>query len=65
MSPDDDTDYVTLTPAVGHGKWNVVVMRYDPTTREYVIARMSYQLPETAARALAQSWAAATHLEVR
>lgn len=65
MSPDDDRDYITINPAVKAGKYNVVIMRWDAREHDYVVFRMSEQLPETAARSLAQCWALASRLEVR
>jgi hypothetical protein len=60
-----DEDYVMVNPAVRPHKFNAVVMRFDHTSQEYVVFRISEALPESAARALAQSWAAAMHMEVR
>jgi len=61
----DEPDYVTVNPAMPFRKFNAVVMRFDHTQQEYVVFRISEALPETAAKALASSWAAAMRVEVR
>lgn len=63
MSPAGDR-YVTVTPAVAHGKFNVSVRKELPDG-EYFIVRISSALPHIAAEALAKSWAAAMQLEIR
>lgn len=60
-----DRDYVTVLPTAHPHKFIVSIMVYRKRDDEYVMTRCSHSLSEPAARALAQSWAAATHLEVR
>lgn len=59
-----DEDYITIVPAVAHHKFNVCLMKID-ARGEYYAMRVSERLNETAAKALAESWAAATKLEIR
>lgn len=58
-----DVSYVTLLPTMRRGYFLVVVM--EPRGDDYHEKHVSHPLKEEAARALAQSWAAAAHLEVR
>lgn len=65
-----DAGYVTINPAVGRGKFNVVVMRpaagsYHGSDAEYVVFRISPQMSKVEAEKLAQKWAAETRLERR
>lgn len=61
----DDTDYITLMPAVAFKKFCVAVMKYSRPEDGYYVFRCSQELPEAAAHSLARSWAAAMRLEVR
>jgi hypothetical protein len=64
---DDDGDnpnYVTVLPAI-HDHAVVAIMRWNYTGQEYEIQKCSQSLQRNAAEALAQSWAAALHLEIR
>lgn len=61
----DEADYVTVNPAVPHDRWCVVLMKWDHTLQEYVVFRCSDPLKKPAAEALALSWGAASHLEIR
>ena len=57
--------YITVTPAVQPTfKFNVSI-RAEQHDGEYVVTRISEPLPHFAAKALAESWAAALHLEIR
>lgn len=63
--------YITLAPAVkwnptamDWNRWVVVVMR-ESRPEEYIQTRCSEAMKRGQAEALAQSWAAAMHLEVR
>lgn len=56
--------YVTLAPAMYSKRWMVVVMK-EIRPEEYIQTRCSEAMKRGQAEALAQSWAAAMHLEVR
>lgn len=60
-----EPDYVTITPAVKHGQYNVCHMKWVNQSDGYVTYRVSSMLPKPAAEALAKSWAAALHAEIR
>ena len=62
---DDDADYVTVLPTTDPHKFLTCVMVYVKKEDAYVSGRCSGPLTHAAARALAQMWAAAKHLEVR
>jgi hypothetical protein len=65
--------YVTINPAVPHGKFNVVVMRPVAGSyigghveeADYVVFRISPPMPKSEAHELARKWAAQDRLEVR
>ncbi len=61
--PDDTADYVTVIPAVRYKWFNVVIMAWNK--EEYRPKRVSYPMKQWAANALAESWAAVNHLEIR
>lgn len=58
-----EVDYVTVLPTMDAHKFLTVVMHYAHD--DFVQTRISRPLPRPAATALAVSWAAALHLEVR
>lgn len=63
-----EPDYVTVNRAVTPGnpsRFCVLLMKYHQQNDEYLAVKCSEALPEAAARALAQSWAAALQLDVR
>lgn len=60
-----DSDYVTVLACTNPQRALVCVMHYDKAQDSYVLGRMSDALAVRAARALAESWAAALKLEVR
>lgn len=60
-----DEDYITLLPTANPRKFLVVVMHYRKRDDEYVQGRVSQPLNETAAKSLAEMWAAAMKLSVR
>jgi hypothetical protein len=60
-----ETDYITINPAVAHGKYNVCVMQWKSHDDNYQVFRISAPLTAAAADVLAKSWAAATRLEIR
>jgi len=73
---EDNPDYITLvatmhpTMEIGvdhskHAKCMVAIMHWDVTTEGYVMGKCSSILNHRAARALAESWSAAKHLEIR
>lgn len=62
---EEESDYITINPAVASYRYNVVVMKWDHTLQEYVVFRCSQAISDSAAKALARSWAAATKLEIR
>lgn len=60
-----EPDYVTISHTTTPGRFCVLVMTHDPRDDEYTIRKTSQALDETAARSLANSWAAALGLEIR
>lgn len=61
----NDADYIRIAPAIAPSKYCVLLMKYHSRDDSYLAVRSSQPLSETAARSLAQSWAAALGLEVR
>lgn len=61
----DDPDYVTTLACVNPQRAIVAVMHYDKADDSYRVKKCSEPLSQKAAIALADSWAAALHLEVR
>lgn len=64
LHTNQERDYVTINPAVAPHRFNVVIMRWNPSDG-YAVFRISQPLKAEAALMLARSWAAASHLEVR
>lgn len=62
---DENPDYITTVPTANSFRELVVIMHYDGEDRGWVIKRCSDALSPRAAKALAESWAAASHLEIR
>lgn len=60
-----ELDYVTVNPAVAHDRFNVVIMRWNHTTGDYQVFRISAALPKHEAEPLSRSWAAAMRLDIR
>jgi hypothetical protein len=71
MIPHDG--YITINPAVPHGKFNVVVMRSVAGSyvgghieeADYVVFRISPPMPKEEAYNLARRWVSETGLELR
>lgn len=61
----DEPDYITLLATVDGQRSIVAIMRYNRHDDSFNIGRCSEALSIRAAKALAESWAAALHLEVR
>lgn len=62
---DIDADYITLLPTTQPDQFLVCVMKWHKTGEEYIQSKVSHPLSEKVALALATSWAAALHLEVK
>lgn len=62
---DNNDDYITLLPTVNSGRALVVIMTYDKPGDTWRQRKCSDALALRAAQALAESWSAATKLEVR
>lgn len=60
-----DVDYVTVAPASKPFKFCALIMHYQSFTDDYVATRCSEPLSESAARHLAEAWAAALRLDYR
>lgn len=65
ITPEEDRDYITLMACVNPQRAIVAIMHYRKDVDSYVPGRMSDALSLRAAHALAASWAAATHMEIR
>lgn len=62
---DKEDAYITLTPTVRTGYFLVCVMKWHEPGDEFIQTRVSTALKEQAAKALAESWAAAMGLSIR
>lgn len=60
-----DDHYITVLPTSNHYYFIVVEMRYRRGADDYIQGRCSMPLKGEAAKALAESWAAAMKLEIR
>lgn len=63
--PDDNPDYITRLACANPQRSIVAVMHYITSQDSYQINKCSDALSHRAALALAESWAAATGLEIR
>ena len=62
---DDNPDFITIMACVNPHRGVVCIMHYRKDQDSYVQGKMSDALSLRAATALAESWAAALHLEIR
>lgn len=65
MANYDENDYITLLACTNPQRAIVAVMHYNRSMDSYMPGRMSDALSLRAAHALAESWAAATKMEIR
>lgn len=63
--PTEETDYVTTLQCVNPQRALVAVMHFDKADDSYRVKKCSEPLSQKGAISLAESWAAALHLEVR
>lgn len=63
--PEENDDYITMLPTVDNHRALVVIMHYTAASDNWEQKKCSDALSLRAARALAESWAAATGLEIR